>query len=113
VQGQSFRTGGGKVAVPKVSVAAGLASSCEKVAMLVLERSSRAAPVRTWTLPNWSVLSLSPAKWLRQQMPVPRRRGHDQHKQPYRAKKQGRPKQAWSGAKMTPAGQGCLFATEM
>src|SRR5260370_38080859 len=51
-----------KVAEPKVSVAAGLASSCEKVAMLVLERSSRAGPGRTWTLPDWSGLGLSPAK---------------------------------------------------
>ena len=51
-----------KVAEPIVSVAAGLAFSRENVALLALERSSRAVPVRTWTLPACSVLSLSPLK---------------------------------------------------
>src|SRR5712692_11518298 len=51
-----------KVAEPKVSVAAGLASSSEKMALLALESSKRAAPARTCTLPDLSVLIPSPLK---------------------------------------------------
>jgi hypothetical protein len=51
-----------KIAEPRVSVAAGLALSCENVALLALERSSRAAPARIWTLPVCSVLNRSPLK---------------------------------------------------
>src|SRR5260370_30760860 len=51
-----------KVAEPMISVAAGLAASCDKVAMLEPERSRQAEPARTCALPVCSVLSLSPLK---------------------------------------------------
>ncbi len=51
-----------KVAEPEASVAAGLGPSRKKVAVLAPERRKRAAPVRTWTLPDCSVLSRSPLK---------------------------------------------------
>jgi hypothetical protein len=49
-----------KVAVPEMSVAAGLESSLDRMAPLELASRNRAAPERICTLPSASVVSLSP-----------------------------------------------------
>src|ERR1700676_5487671 len=51
-----------KMAVPRVKLAAGEASSLDKTAALSPERRSRAAPARSCTLPVLTVNNLSPPK---------------------------------------------------
>jgi len=113
-QGPSFELAVKKKSAGESRVAGRAAYSCEKVAMLVLERSSALARVRTATLPNWSrAMSLSPDEnGCRQQMLCRADVGTISPNTNRTEREAGAPKQAGQRAKLTPAGTRMPFATE-